>query len=310
MTHMYQSSKGPVAIDTMPLTYAKNAKQKLERDPEQRHRTAEIGWLDLHIRKLEAEGDVLPPTNHNAPPEEAQAAMSWEAIREHMDNLLLEAMNWADGTALTTQAQADEAAKLRQALQDAVKLADEARVEEKRPHDDAVKAIQDRYNAYIAPVKNKTPGSVSKAVQALGNLLTQWLNKQAEEKAERERAANAEAERLRREAIEARKALTETTDLAMADEAAALLDAAEEAQREARRIENEKVQVHGGSRAKGLRTVWKAVMQEKGGGKAMVHYANTYPGRVKAFLQELADQDVKSGIRQIPGFDVVSEGKI
>src|SRR3546814_18081505 len=32
MTNMYQSSKGPVAIDTMALPYAKNALAKLQRD--------------------------------------------------------------------------------------------------------------------------------------------------------------------------------------------------------------------------------------------------------------------------------------
>src|SRR3546814_11341795 len=61
MTNMYQSSKGPVAIDTMALPYAKNALAKLQRDDSQRHRTAEIGWLDQHIRKLEAEAPTEEP---------------------------------------------------------------------------------------------------------------------------------------------------------------------------------------------------------------------------------------------------------
>ena len=46
----YQSSKGPVAIDTMPLSYAKNALNKLRRtEPD---RTAEIDALDAHVTKL------------------------------------------------------------------------------------------------------------------------------------------------------------------------------------------------------------------------------------------------------------------
>ena len=49
---MYQSSKGPVEIDTMPLSYAKNALNKLRRtEPE---RTAEIEALDAHVTKLAA----------------------------------------------------------------------------------------------------------------------------------------------------------------------------------------------------------------------------------------------------------------
>ncbi|KMS60004.1 hypothetical protein V474_07925 [Novosphingobium barchaimii LL02] len=59
--------------------------------------------------------------------------------------------------------------------------------------------IQDRYNAYIAPMKNRKPGSVMKAKFALGNLLTPWLNKIESEKREREKAAR-EAEEAARKA--------------------------------------------------------------------------------------------------------------
>src|SRR3546814_195592 len=189
MTNMYQSSKGPVAIDTMALPYAKNALAKLQRDDSQRHRTAEIGWLDQHTRNREADAPTEEANRGiggNNPPPDARAAMSWDAIQAHMDDLLTEARNWADGEAIDNQAKADEIGKLRQQLQDAAKLADDARVEEKRPLDEQIAAIQARYNVYIAPLKNKQPGSVSKAVAALGSLLTVWLNKLEAEKQERE----------------------------------------------------------------------------------------------------------------------------
>ena len=49
---LYQSSKGAVEIDTMPLSYAKNALNKLTRtEPE---RAAEIEALDAHVTKLAA----------------------------------------------------------------------------------------------------------------------------------------------------------------------------------------------------------------------------------------------------------------
>src|SRR3546814_13753347 len=102
MTNMYQSSKGPVAIDTMALPYAKNALAKLQRDDSQRHRTAEIGWLDQHIRKLEAEAPTEEPNRgiggKNTPPA-ARAAMSWEAIQATIDDLPTEARNWDAGAA-------------------------------------------------------------------------------------------------------------------------------------------------------------------------------------------------------------------
>ena len=168
----YQSSKGPVAIDTMPLSYAKNALNKLRRtEPD---RTAEIDALDAHVTKLtdEATEAALNPRAQiggNEPPPEAEIKPEWEAVKIHMDDLLTEAANWADGTQIENQEQADKVGKLRQLLQDSAKLADKARVEEKKPLDDKIAEIQDRYNAYTAPLKNKKPGSVSKAVQALGS---------------------------------------------------------------------------------------------------------------------------------------------
>lgn len=320
MTNMYQSSKGPIAIDTMPLPYAKNALNKIQRDDSQRHRTAEIGWLDQHIRKLEAEAEVAAPAEGpnlgiggNNPPAEAAAAMSWDAIQAHMDDLLTEARNWADGEAIDNQAKADEIGKLRQQLQDAAKLADEARIAEKKPLDDEIQKIQDRYNIYIAPLKNKQPGKVSNSVAALGSLLTVWLNKLEAEKKVREDAARKIAEEASTKAIEARRAAIGTGDLNAMDDADSLLDAAEEASHDLRSVEREKIQAQGEYRAVGLRSKWKAVAVEGEAGKAMKHYAATAPDRVKAFLQFLADEDVKAGVRPvdgkspIPGFTIVEE---
>src|SRR3546814_4333194 len=120
-----------------------------------------------------------------------------------MDDLLTEARNWADGEAIDNQAKADEIGKLRQQLQDAAKLADDARVEEKRPLDEQIAAIQARYNDYIAPLKNKQPASVSKAVAALGSLLTDWRKKLEADKQEREQDAREEQEKAKQAAHKA-----------------------------------------------------------------------------------------------------------
>src|SRR3546814_8344065 len=100
---------------------------------------------------------------------------------------------------------------------------------EKRPLDEQIAAIQARYNVYIAPLKNKQPGSVSKAVAALGALLTVWLNKLEAEKQEREQAAREAHEKAQQEAIEARRAAIGTGDLNAIDAADDLLGAAGEA---------------------------------------------------------------------------------
>lgn len=316
---LYNSSKGDVEISTMPLSYAKNALNKLKRtEPE---RTAEIEALQAHVDGLEASAiaESLNPravVGGNNPPadEPAEATNSvtpgWEAVKVHMDDLLTEAANWADGAEVINQDQADNVGKLRQLLQDAASLADKARVAEKAPLDKQIADIQDRYNAYIAPMKNKHPGSVSKAVTALGNVLSVWLNKLDAEKREREDVARKEAELAAAKAIEARKALDTSTDLAASDEAAALLDAAEDAAKALRSVEREKVQAKGEFRAIGLRSYWRAEPIEGEGGKALVYYAKRYPERVKAFLQALADEDVSSGARDIPGFNIIEEKKV
>lgn len=310
---IYQSSKGPVAIDTMPLSYAKNALNKLQRgEPE---RTAEIAALDAHVTKLataatEQSMNPRAVAGDNNPPPEAQIKPEWEAVKVHMDDLLTEAANWADGVKLVSQDQADAVGRLRQLLQDAANLADKARVVEKEPLDTAITAIQDRYNAYIAPMKNKVPGSVSKAVVALGNLLAPWLTKLDDEKRAREEAAREEAERAQAAAIAARQEAKRSDDLAEMDKADDLLAQAEEAARALRSVERAKVQVKGEFRAVGLRSVWVAVLRKGEGGTALIHYAKAQPDRVKAFLQQLADEDVRRGLRDIPGFDVNEERKV
>ncbi len=308
---LYQSSKGAVEISTMPLSYAKNALNKLHRgEPE---RTAEIAALDAHVSRLTAEATEqnLNPRakigDNNPPP---AAELKWEAVKIHMDDLLTEAVNWADGVKIVSQDQADAVGKLRQLLQDAANLADRTRVVEKEPLDKAIAEIQDRYNEYIAPLKNKKPGTVSKAVLVLGNLLSPWLTKLDDEKREREAKAREEADRAHEAAIAARQDAKQSDDLSVMDGADDLLAQAEEAAKALRSVEREKVQVAGEFRAIGLRSVWHAQLREGEGGKALVHYAKAQPDRVKAFLQQLADEDVRRGVRDIPGFTVSEERKV
>lgn len=181
---------------------------------------------------------------------------------------------------------------------------------EKEPFDTAIAEIQDRYNAYIAPMKNKKPGSVSKAVVALGNLLQPWLTKLDDERRERENKAREEAEAAQAAAIAARREAKQSDDLATINAADELLEQAEEAAKALRSVEREKVQAKGEFRAVGLRSTWAAHLIEGEGGKALVHYAKAQPERVKAFLQQLADEDVRRGVRSIPGFEITEQRKV
>ncbi|AOR76310.1 hypothetical protein [Novosphingobium resinovorum] len=317
----YQSSKGAVEISTMPLSYAKNALNKLSRT--EPGRTAEIEALQAHVDKLTAEfeaaalagGDDTNPRavmGDNNPPAEEQVTIEpkWEAVQIHMDDLLVEAKNWADGVAIENQAQADAVASLRQRLQEATSLADDARKIEKAPIDLKVTEIQDRYNAYIAPMKNRKPGSVVKAAYALGNLLTPWLQKQEAEKLKRERLARAEADKATAAALEAHKEAAGSSDLGAIEEAAELMQHAEDAAAAARRVEREKVQAHGEVRAVSMRSYWRAEMIEGQGGAVVRHYIERHPDRFRAALKVLVDEDVAAGVRSIPGVNIIEDRKV
>ena len=312
ITH-YKSSKGPLAIDAMPLRYANNALAKLRRDAPER--VEEIDAIAAHVAKLEAEGDDAPaPIGDNGGPpivEPAEIApASWEAIKAHMDDLLTEAGNWADGVAITSQEQADNVGRVRQLLQDAARIADKARVEEKDPLDKAIAEIQDRYNAYIAPLKNRVPGSISKAASALGNMLTEWLNKLEADKRAREKIAADAAAKAAAEALAAHAAAQASTDIATIDKAEDLIADAEAMLKHAKGVSKEKVQVQGEYRAISMRSYWTAEMIENGGADALRHYMKVKPDRLKSFLQTLADEDVRNGLRAIPGFLVTEERKV
>lgn len=293
----------------MPFPYASNALKKLRREAPER--TDEINALADHVAALEADETENPRAviGGNMPPEETPATVTpatWTAIKAHMDDLLDLARS-VTGITIEDEAQAIQVGKIMRDLQDAANLADTARTTEKAPLDEAVKEIQDRYNAYIAPLKNKTPGLVSKAVLALNNQSGAWLRKLDDERVERERLAKAAADKAAEEALAAHQAAKGSDDLDEIDAAEDLLAAAEQANRDLRQIEKSKTQVKGDYRAISLRSVWRAERIEGEGGKALSHYAKTQPARVIAFIEELAAQDVKAGVRSIPGFKIIED---
>lgn len=240
---------------------------------------------------------------HNGAPE----ADPWEGLKVHLDDLLSEAHNWADGTNVENQAQADEASRLIDDLNKAAKLAEAQRVAEKEPHDKAISEIQGRYNPYIADPKTKNPGKVWKAIDALKAAVKPYLERlKAEQEAEAKRRRE-EAEKAAAEAAAAVKAAA-ANDLAAQEEAEAKIKAAEHAQADAKRAENAKAQARGGSRAMGLRTVSVAHLTDRKA--ALLHYVATRPDEIVSTLQRLADQDVREGKRSIPGFDVREETRL
>lgn len=229
-------------------------------------------------------------------------ATPFDLIAESADDLLTEARAWADGTAVETQAQADEVSRLIEELRLNAKAADEARKEENRPHDEAKAAVQAKYAPLWADPKTKAPGKVYKATEALKATLQPYLAKLDAEKREQERIAREAADKAARDAAEAMRAAA-ANDLASREEAEAKVAEAEAAQKVAKAASNDKAHATGGSRAMGLRSIWKATLTDSHA--AAAHFWRLNPSAFDAVLQKLADDEVRQGKRTIPGFDVI-----
>jgi hypothetical protein len=242
-------------------------------------------------------GAAVAEIGHNNPPEPTP----YEAIKAYLDDLLTEAANWADGSKVENQAQADEVSRLIEELRQGLQAADDARVKEGEPFKLKLDEIQTRFNVYIAPTKNKVPGKVPVAMEALKATLKPFLDKLRAEQMEREAEARRVAEEAAQKAADAaRKA--QASDLTARREAEALEAQAREAAAAAARAANEKAQAHGGSRAMGLTKTYTPVMVDRKA--ALIHYAGTRPDDLAGFLMTLAQTDVRNGKRQIPGFRV------
>lgn len=229
-------------------------------------------------------------------------ATPFDLIAEHLEDLIAEAKNFADGEPVANQGQADAVSALIENLRIAAKDADAERVRENEPHDKAKAAVQAKYAPLIADPKNKNPGKVWKAIDALKACLQPFLAKLDAEKREAERVAREAADKAAKDAADAMRAAA-AKDLQAREEAEALIAEAEAAQKLAKAAAGDKAHAVGGSRAMGLRSVWKATLTDSHA--AAAHYWRTNPDAFTALLQKLADDDVRAGKRSgIPGVEI------
>lgn len=244
---------------------------------------------------------------NNNPPTDA-APNPFDAIVTHLSDLLLEAGNWADGKKVETQDQADTVGRLISDLRQGADAAEELRVAEKAPLDEQIKAIQDRFNFWLAPLKNKAPGKIPTAIDALQATVKPLLD------AERKRLqdiADVKQKEAADKAAAAAAAIraTDVSDLAGRDAAEALVTEAERASRAATSAAAAKPMMHGGARARGLTATYTARLDNPRA--ALLHYwggaEGPGPGReaLIACLQTLAQADVDRKVRTIPGVFVV-----
>lgn len=229
------------------------------------------------------------PTGHNGgPPLDDEAA-----IMAAIDDLYGEARNWADGEPITSQEVADAITKLHDGLHDLGKRGDELRIEEKRPWDEKVDAVQQKWNPYVQPKK----GRVAMGKAALGELLTAWRLDQTR-KAEAEAAAKrAEAARLAEEAQAAIRA--SAGNLEARERAEEKLAEAKSADKWAGRAEKK------ATTGTGLRTTWQTTIADE---LAALDWAfSKAPADFLALALSLAEAEVRVGKRKIDGFNIVEQ---
>ena len=310
---IYKSSSGDKEIATMPLSYALNALRKLERtEPE---RTDEIAALKAHTDKLTAENTAkaLNPEprepvigDNGGPPIEDVKPDGRKAVEIHVDDLLTEAGNWADGVALERQEQADAVGKLQRMLQEAAKMVDDRAAVEKKPLQDAVAKIGDWQNGYTAKGLKKTPdGKLTKAILATSNLTTGWLRKQEDERKALADKLALEAAKAAQEAIAQRQEAKASTDIEVMDKAEDALAAAKALIAQADGAAKEKVKAVAGDgyRAITLRSIWDAEVTNYA--QAYAHYKTNpeFMDEFFALIRKYADRDAKHEAtrRTIPG---------
>lgn len=232
---------------------------------------------------------AIATIGHNQPPSD------FDAIAAEINDLFDEAKTWADGVPIADEATHDAVTKIYDMIHDAGKRADALRVAEKKPLDEAVKEIQDRYNPFIQPKK----GKVDLAKSSLSTLLAAY-------RAAKAQAARVEAERLA--AIAAAEA--EAARIAL-QASAGNLEARVEAEQV---VDNAKAWGKAAARAEkaatvglGLRAVWVAT-PIAGQEAARLDWAFARdPGRFEELCQQMANEAVRANVREIPGFAVKDE---
>ena len=232
---------------------------------------------------LSATGNDRIAMGGNVPPD----VMAFNTIDAYYD----EAKNWAsDGFTIESQAQADEVDALDKALLKAGQEAEALRVEEKRPLDEQIDAIQAKFNPFI----QKGKGKVDIARSSLKALLTAWRTEQERVKREAAEKARREAEEERRLAQEAMRA--SSGDVEAREQAEQLLESAKRAEKIANKADK------AATTGLGLRTSWMPKLTDRNA--AIKHYWAKDPGAFERLVLDMALTEVRQGVRAIPGFEI------
>lgn len=209
---------------------------------------------------------------HNKPPADA-------AFGLHIDELFTLLSDTLSGGEVGSDEQEAAIDELMDDFRKAAKDADKERAAEKKPHDDAGKAVQAKWKPIIE--------KADRGVTACKDALTPYRVAKQRAKDEAARKAREEAEAKERAAREAMQA---SDDLEARFQAEQEFEAAKKLTAVANKIDRS---------ATGLRTHWEAEVTDKGA--ALRFYLQRSPERFSELIQRLADEDARGARPQVPG---------
>ena len=179
--------------------------------------------------------------------------------------------------------------------------ADALRIAEKKPLDEQIAAIQQRYAPLIADTR-AVKGKTVLATSACKTALQPWLAAEDARIRDEARLAREEADRQRVEAEAALRA-SDATNLAARAAAEELLTASKRSDTAANVAERQTAKAGGSfGRSAALRTVYVPTITDPV--IAARHYWKVSQQDVLDCLLGLANRDVRNGQREIPGFEI------
>ena len=211
---------------------------------------------------------------HNSPP-------PFEAFSLHIEDLYSTASGTLTGEGVQNDAQESAIDELMDEFRKAKKAADDQRALEKKPHDDAGKAVQAQWK----PLLEKC----DRAIEACKAALTPYRAKKLAAKEAEAKRLRDEAEAKAREA-QAALATANTMDLEQIEQAEVALQVAQKLSVVANKLDRSST---------GLRTYWEAEVTDKRA--ALNHYIKREPDAFLDLIQTLADRDARSTRAPVPG---------
>lgn len=209
---------------------------------------------------------------HNAPPPDAFFGL-------HIDDLFALLSDTLSGGAVDSDEKEAAIDALLDDFRKAAKDADKARAAEKKPHDDAGKAVQEKWKPIVA--------KADRGADACKEALTPY-------RIEKQRIADEAARKAREEAEAkqkaAQEALRQSEDLEAKFQAEQELEQAKKLTAVANRIDRAPT---------GLRTHWEAEVTDFGA--ALRHYLKAQPDEFVDLIQTLADRDARGARQPVPG---------